>query len=359
MHVRQPFLMRSGDADHERIAIDRFPFRIGRAKDAELRIASREVSSFHAEIVRLDDGYGARDLDSRNGTFVNGERVVGTAPIDDGDLLHVAQIELRFGLSQADAFADEHTLASPAAAQQQLVREASDLARLFAQRAVRAAFQPIVRLADRVTVGYETLGRPGPELTDYSIGALLRIAAERGQGARLSRLLRDAALASLPRVPEPAAIVFFNLHPSEMHEAELLRAQLDAITAALAPAQRGVLEIHESAVTDLGLMRSVRGELHARGLGLAYDDFGAGQSRLMELVEVPPEYLKLDMSLVRDIDLHPRRQELVRALIAVMIDLGIAVLAEGVERAAEGDTCRALGCTLGQGYLYGRPAALP
>jgi malonate-semialdehyde dehydrogenase (acetylating)/methylmalonate-semialdehyde dehydrogenase len=100
-------------------------------------------------------------------------------------------------------------------------------------------------------------------------------------------------------------------------------------------------------------MRIIRERLQELQIGLAYDDFGAGQSRLMELVEVPPDYLKLDMSLVRDIDQSPKRQDLVRALVSFMCDLGIEVIAEGIERVEEADTCRELGCSLGQGFFLG------
>lgn len=334
--------------------IDRFPFRIGRSRDAELTVPSREVSSFHAEIVQVDDGYLVRDLGSRNGTFVNGERV-SESRLGDGDILHIAQEECRFGVIEEGGFSDEGTLAAPQAAQQQLIREANDLERLFAQRAVTAAFQPIVRLDDGTCLAYESLGRPGPSIAGYDVGQLFRIATTRGEGARLSRLFRATALSELPRVRERPVTIFFNLHPHEMGDVAELAHELESIVGALGPDQRAVLEIHESAVTDLRAMEAVRAQLHGFGLGLAYDDFGAGQSRLMELIEVPPDYLKLDMSLVRDIDRNPKRQELVRALVHVMSDLGIAVLAEGVEREGEGEVCRDLGCTLAQGFFYGRP----
>jgi EAL domain-containing protein (putative c-di-GMP-specific phosphodiesterase class I) len=128
-----------------------------------------------------------------------------------------------------------------------------------------------------------------------------------------------------------------------------------AVQKALRPGQRAVVEIHESAVTDLDAMEEIRAELRACGIALAYDDFGAGQSRLMELVEVPPEYIKLDMGLIRNIDKVPKKRDLVAALVKVMVDLDITVLAEGIEREDEGRVCRDLGCTLGQGYFYGRP----
>ena len=71
--------------------------------------------------------------------------------------------------------------------------------------------------------------------------------------------------------------------------------------------QRMVLEVHEGVVTDLPTMHWLRDQLNDLGVGLAYDDFGAGQSRLTELAEVPPDFIKLDMSLIRGIDLAEAR----------------------------------------------------
>jgi EAL domain-containing protein (putative c-di-GMP-specific phosphodiesterase class I) len=352
---RHPYLLRQeAGKPGQRIPIDRFPFRIGRSREAEFTVPSREVSSFHAEIVRADDGFLVRDLGSRNGTFVNGERIA-ESPLGDGDILHIAQEECRFGVIEESTFSEEDTMAVPQAAQQQVIREANDLERLFAQRAVTAVFQPIVRLDSGERTAYETLGRPAKAVTSYDVGQLFRIATLRGEGGRLSRLFRAVALSELPRLRERPITVFFNLHPHEMVDAGELGRELETLVAALAPGQRAVLEIHESAVTDLRAMEAVRAQLRGLGIGLAYDDFGAGQSRLMELIEVPPDFLKLDMSLVRDIDRNSKRQELVRALVKVMADLGIEVLAEGIERADEGAACHALGCTLAQGYFYGRP----
>jgi EAL domain-containing protein (putative c-di-GMP-specific phosphodiesterase class I) len=226
---------------------------------------------------------------------------------------------------------------------------------VLAQRAVSAVFQPIVRIADRSLVGYETLGRVALPDTSYDVGTILRIAVDRGDGATLSRLMREVALLELPRIAETPLKIFFNLHPAEMTEPERLEGSFAAIVAALAPGQRALLEVHEGAVTDPTAMRVIRDQLDGAGIGLAYDDFGAGQSRLMELVEVPPDVIKLDMALVRDIDENTKRQDLVGALVTVMRDMGIEVLAEGIERQAEADTCRQLGCELGQGYLFGKP----
>lgn len=334
--------------------MQQFPFRIGRSKEAELTIDSREVSSFHARVLFTGTSYVVEDLRSRNGTFVNGNRVESRT-LADGAILHVANEELRFTFGDPIE-KSEGTLASAVDEQQQLIREANDLERVLTERAVRAVFQPIIRLdAPEKRVAYETLGRPALPGTDYNIGKLIAMAVERGEAARLSRLMRDVALEDLVKIPEKPISIFFNLHPAEMDEPDAVLPVFMAVQKSLRPGQRAVVEIHESAVTDLDAMEEIRAELRACGIALAYDDFGAGQSRLMELVEVPPEYIKLDMGLIRNIDKVPKKRDLVAALVKVMVDLDITVLAEGIERKEEGDVCRELGCTLGQGYFYGRP----
>jgi EAL domain-containing protein (putative c-di-GMP-specific phosphodiesterase class I) len=90
---------------------------------------------------------------------------------------------------------------------------------------------------------------------------------------------------------------------------------------------------------------------------LAYDDFGSGQARLAELGDAPPDYLKFDIQLVRGIDsASAERQRMLESLVRIAGDLGIISLAEGVETAAEHETCRRLGFVYGQGFRYGSPA---
>src|SRR5262249_4312675 len=115
------------------------------------------------------------------------------------------------------------------------------------------------------------------------------------------------------------------------------------------------LEVHEDAVADSPSMRKLRDQLDELGIGLAYDDLGAGQARLQELIEVPPHFVKLHMSLIRGVDQEVTRQELIQALNPVMAKLGVQVLAEGIETEEEAAVCLRLGCHLGQGFLFGRP----
>ena len=120
---------------------------------------------------------------------------------------------------------------------------------------------------------------------------------------------------------------------------------------------RLVLEIHEAGVTQLDRMRDLRKALADLQIGLAYDDFGSGQARLIEMVEVPPDYLKFDIGLIRDIHLSSaERQGMLANLVQMANNLGIATLAEGIETREEHESCVQLGFDYAQGFFYGRPA---
>jgi EAL domain-containing protein (putative c-di-GMP-specific phosphodiesterase class I) len=117
-----------------------------------------------------------------------------------------------------------------------------------------------------------------------------------------------------------------------------------------------VLEITERAsledVEDLG-DRIVR--LRRLGYSLAIDDLGAGYAGLASLTKLEPEVVKLDMSLVRGVDVSHTKQHLVSSMVRVCVDLGMLVVTEGVETTSERDTLVSLGCDVLQGYLFSRP----
>ncbi len=119
------------------------------------------------------------------------------------------------------------------------------------------------------------------------------------------------------------------------------------------------LEIHEAAITDPTTIRLLRETLTELDMQLAFDDFGAGQARLVELSEVRPDFLKFDMKLIQGIAFAPASRQQVVALLARMVnELGIVPLAEGVETEEDHLTLRQMGFGLGQGYFYGRPQAI-
>jgi len=119
------------------------------------------------------------------------------------------------------------------------------------------------------------------------------------------------------------------------------------------------MELHESAVTDVETIKKLRGVLKELNILLSYDDFGSGQARLLELMEAPPDVLKFDISLVRDI--HQRSaasQAVLAALVKMSKEIGVRTLAEGVEIQQEAEVCRQMGFDFAQGYFFGKPAPM-
>lgn len=151
--------------------------------------------------------------------------------------------------------------------------------------------------------------------------------------------------------------LFVNTHPTELQGEGLVETLRELRTSF--PEQPITLEIHEAAVTNPRLVGQLREFLSELDMRLAFDDFGAGQARLLELAEVRPDYLKFDMKLIQGIDrASPSRQQLVALLAKMVKELGIQSLAEGVETESEHNTLRQMGFALGQGFYYGRPCTL-
>jgi EAL domain-containing protein (putative c-di-GMP-specific phosphodiesterase class I) len=126
-----------------------------------------------------------------------------------------------------------------------------------------------------------------------------------------------------------------------------------------APDRRLGIEIHEVAIVKASQIGELRAGLREHGIGLAYDDFGAGQARLLELAEAPPDLLKFDARFVRGLDHAPEsKHRLLRSLVAIARDLRVEPLAEGVETPGEAEACVDLGFTRAQGFHFGRPVPI-
>jgi EAL domain-containing protein (putative c-di-GMP-specific phosphodiesterase class I) len=123
-------------------------------------------------------------------------------------------------------------------------------------------------------------------------------------------------------------------------------------------ADRIVLEVTERVSLDRikDVRRRVQG-LREIGFRIAVDDLGAGYAGLASFVQLEPDLVKLDMSLTRGVDKNATKQRLVSSMTQVCRDMGLLIVAEGVETAAERDTLCELGCDLLQGYFFGRPEA--
>jgi EAL domain-containing protein (putative c-di-GMP-specific phosphodiesterase class I) len=349
-----------GGRQLRRIAVHPIPFRVGRLPGLSLSLVSESVSKEHAELFLRGSSLCVRDLGSRNGTFVNSDRV-GEAALNEGDILHFARVEFRVGRQEIDE-AEEKALEPSTVSlgdmklPQRFLEGAREMPALLAERQVTAVFQPVVSLPSGTLAGFEALGRGRhPRLPEAPLD-LFKIAEGMGKEAELSRLFRETALEIAEAKPGLPAL-FLNVHPAELEEPGLVPSVVDARRRT--PHLRLTLEVHEGALADLESVDRLRTQLARSGVGIAYDDFGAGQARLLELAEVPPHYLKFDMSFVRGIDTAPAtRQRMLSSLVTVARDLLVYTVAEGVETAEEADVCMRIGFTHAQGFYFGHPRAI-
>jgi len=212
------------------------------------------------------------------------------------------------------------------------------------------AYQPIVSWSRRSTFAYEALVR-NEEPTLRSPPDLFEAAERLGRLQELGRTVRDRVAKTLDEQPT-SELIFVNLHAMELAD--------DSLIAPDAPlsrhAGRVVLEVTERA--PLEQIRDVTarvGQLRALGYRIAVDDLGAGYAGLTSFAHLEPEVVKVDMSLIRGIDLSPMKQKLLGSIVGLCRDLGIEIIAEGVETEAERDALVKVGGDLCQGYLFARP----
>jgi EAL domain-containing protein (putative c-di-GMP-specific phosphodiesterase class I) len=349
-----------GGRQLRRVRVHPLPFRIGRKPGLELVLSAESVSKTHAEIYWADDGLHLRDLESTNGTFLNRQAIKDVA-LHEGDILHFADFEFRLAqqVEAAEALGDEEE-GEPATVTLghkelpgKFVPGTRELKELIRDRAVAVLFQPIVLLPKGTVVAYEALGRGRHPALPESPIELFKIAESIGLEVELSQLFRWKAV-DLVRYRTGLPKLFLNTHPAELEEPGLLESLKEL--REMAPWLNLALEIHEGALADPASIAELRGQLSAIQIGLAYDDFGAGQARLLELGEAPPNYLKFDMRFVSGIDHAPTsRRRLVTSLIGMARDLLMKTVAEGIETPGEAEVCSKLGFTHAQGFHFGRP----
>jgi EAL domain-containing protein (putative c-di-GMP-specific phosphodiesterase class I) len=326
------------------------PFQVGRRPNATMCVPQSAVSSLHAELIDTGTSLVLRDLGSTNGTFVNGQRVRDPVELRPDDLVQFASIPFRV--------ARQNVTANPATVSEDAYDCAMLLVqfdKLMSENAVVPHYQPIVQMEGEKLVGYEVLARSSVAGLGTP-AAMFNAASQLDLQTKLSQMMRWKGVQRTQTIPNPPHL-FLNTHPSEVLGAELI----DSMVALrqLNGHQSMTLEIHEAAITKPSLMKELRKELRALNIGLAFDDFGAGQARLTELFEVRPDYLKFDMSLIRNIHVASAEQvEMVGTLVQMARHMDIVTVAEGIETREESQVCIRLGFELAQGFLFGRPARL-
>ncbi len=215
----------------------------------------------------------------------------------------------------------------------------------------RYVYQPIVDIRDNSIMAYEALVRPQHERFAHP-GELFEAAEQSGRVRALSRVLRLLCVEPLAKLDSKCRL-FINLHPTDLFDPMLLAGE----PALLANANRIVFEVTEVAeIKSFEKARESLDVLREKGFGVAIDDFGAGYSGLNNLALLNPDFVKLDMALVRQVDKNPRLARLITHIIDYARDEGIKVIAEGVETESEYEAVRDLGVDMVQGYYFARPS---
>ena len=325
-----------------------FPVYIGRDASLEVRISHPTVSQVHAEVLCAGGRLWIRDLSSRNGTFVNGNRVHEPHPVGLGDILQFGSVVFRLAEHDDGGLAaTEHTAADD------MALAVSQFDKLLVDGRLVPFYQPIVANRGSSPVAYEVLARSGM-FGLRTPKELFRTAAILCRTGELSHLCRLEGVKATPEDQSPH--LFLNTSPLELCDLGMLLKSLDEIRA-LRGDQPLTLEVHESALVEVQTLTVLCQELATRKISLAFDDFGTGESRLAELVDARPKFVKFDRRLCAVDQLACRDgKRLIAALLRMVHDLGIVSIAEGIETPQAADICRDLGFQLMQGFYFGVPA---
>jgi diguanylate cyclase (GGDEF)-like protein len=240
-------------------------------------------------------------------------------------------------------------------------RLAEALRRAIAQGEVDVVFQPVVATATGAVEGLETLARWRWNGAPVPPQVFVPVAERHGLVAALTDLVLDRALSELTnldaRLGHSRLRISVNVAPQDLCGGTLATRVRTRLSAHGVLADRLVLEVTESGLlTDVAAARATAEDLAAFGVRLALDDFGVGYSSLAHLHTIPLRILKIDRAFTAGLDVDANQVRFVRALLALAHDLGLDVVAEGVERPAQLALLRDLGCEMVQGWLLARPA---
>ena len=354
-----------GDDKLRQLHLVNLPQVIGRDQSLTLSITSPSISRNHAQIEVTKGELAITDLSSSNGTFVNRARIDVTTQLNHGDVIHLGLMEMRVidkehsgvvNTQIVDEALTEHTrVLSVAALSNKFPSGVKELERLIATQSVQMMFQPVLDARDMTISGFECLGRGASVELPISPLELFNIAESFNLEIALSQLMRNKGLEDAEKY-RLSGDILVNTHPSELkNPSKLIDNLRDARKRH--PRLPITIEIHEHAVTESkDAIFEFSKELKKLNFKLAFDDFGVGQSRLAELVDVQPDLIKFDKALIEKLDHgNQSRYNLVKHLRELAQDLKIETLAECVGTEGEYKVCEKLGFNFYQGFYFCKP----
>ncbi len=259
-----------------------------------------------------------------------------------------------------DALTQAENMAHFSAAARQHADRALFLELMIEER-VRCVYQPIVNLSTACIHAFESLVRSTSKNNNSSPAELFAMADSTGFSFDFDCLCRRIGLRDATGRLPIGSKLFLNCLPSVSLDPAFASDSVEETLGRheMCPDQI-VLEISEKeSIENFPVFRESCEHFRRLGFGIAIDDVGAGYASLEAVLELAPDYIKVDRSLVRSVDSHPARRELLRGLETVARRIGAKIIAEGIETGAELSTVRDLGIAYGQGFFLGRPDHLP
>lgn len=226
---------------------------------------------------------------------------------------------------------------------------------ILADKQLGVVYQPIVSLATGWTRGWEALAR-GPESGYFSrADRIFDFAEENGLLFLTEKLCWEKAIGCVGDLDAGQAL-FVNVHPQTVSNPAFAEGEILRTLERCCRPENVVIEVTEKhGIRDFKAFRRVLDGCRRRGLRIAIDDVGSGFSGLQSIAEIRPEFLKIDMSLVRGIDRDTGKQHVIESLVGLAENLGCKTIAEGIETQEELDALSFHGVHYGQGYYLARP----
>ena len=252
---------------------------------------------------------------------------------------------------------DEARLSGSRGEAQERSREHAELKRIILERSIETLYQPIVRLDTEEVIGFEAFTRGPADSMFETPGILFEYSREIGMSRELDLLCRRSALAHARALPAGQKL-FLNALPASLSDPGFREGLLADLSEGCPIAHHDVvLEIADRASPeDFEVLGAEVAELRARGFQVSIDDVGRRVGSLEGVAEMRPDYIKIDDSLIRNIQKNLLKQEMLRSLCHSATQLGVIVIVEGIETREELETIRACGAGHGQGYLVSPPS---
>lgn len=227
------------------------------------------------------------------------------------------------------------------------------LKKIISERQIHILFQPIVSLVEGKIHGYEAFSR-GPEKSALeSPGVLFSLAKEADLSWMLERICQEKALVWSTKMKEDERL-FLNTDPKIVNDPRFKGIEFPRHVP-LKPENIVIEMSQHMATTEAALFRCAVEEFRSKGFGIAIDEVGSALEQIQSIVALNPDYIKIDISLVQEIDKDPIRQDLVKTLVKVARQRSLKVIAVGIEREEEYRILSSLEVDYGQGYFIGRP----